>query len=289
MKTKYFFLIGLIFFTAGLISCQKEISFEIPDETIPNVVSSVDSNYLDKILIVDANNFIDSSLWIFNYDAQKRLNNVSIKNTTNPLDSQVYVKLFYNQNDTLPFKAKTFQDSAYYYFFYDSFGRIEKDSLIDYGNGNNNPTPYILVNNYSYNTGKIFITHYSFNGIIPTNIFGVDTLLQDSRGNIINSKLYSSNTPSNFTLQNTIVTTYDNKLNPFMKVRGFKIFIFSEGDFPGSTYENNLVSFNNYDNTQPTNTYTENYFNTYYSNGLLKNSVITGNLNAKWTYYYKSL
>ena len=288
MKSNLFIVICILA-SLGIISCQKEVSFELPDNTTSNVVSSLDSNYLDRILIVE-NNLVDSNLFVFNYDGQKRINNVSIKSTSNPLDSGFYIKFFYNLNDTLPFKAKTFLDSVDYYFYYDGLGRLKKDSILRYDSqAGQNPSliTTLLVTNYSYALNKIFLNSYFIapNSGFPNPQYGLDTFFQDLRGNIIMEKLYSNNS----TLQNTIASTFDNKINPFTKVNGFKIFIFSNGDFPGGTCQNNLLSFNKYDNTQPGNIYTENYFNTYYTNGFLKKAVVTGNSSENWTYFYKSL
>lgn len=290
-----FFVVLCFLALFSFISCQKEVSFEVPDGTTANAVNTVDSNYLDRILIVDSTtpNFVDSSFLVFNYDSQKRISNLVVKSTTNPLDSQLYAKFFYNANDTLPFKSKTFTDSADYYFYYDNVGRLKKDSIINFGSqGSNNPSPTLSVNNYSYGTNKIFKNGYFIdpNSSSPNPFFKLDTLFQDVRGNIINAKIYSSNTTSNYTLEKTIVSTFDNNINPYAKVPGFKVFLLSFGDFTGFITTNNLLSAIIYYNSQPSFVYTENYSNSYYPNGFLKKGIIlTGNTLSNWTYFYKSL
>ena len=279
-------------FILSIFSCQKEVSYEVPDDSTSNVVTSLDSNYLDRILIVDSSNanLVDSSIWVFHYDVQKRVSKVVFKSITNPVDSQLYAQFSYLANDTLPFRAKTFTDSADYYFSYDNTGRLKKDSIINYGStGSSNPFSTLSVNNYTYATNKIFVNGYFIdpNSAFPNPQYGIDTLFQDSRGNIITTKIYSSNTTSNYTLDKTIVSTYDLKKSPYAKVPGFKVFLFTFGDFPASPTVNNFLSDIIYDNSLPTNTL--NYSNSYYPNGFLKKTDVTGDSQDSWTYFYKSL
>ena len=299
MNTKQLLLICFTFFIASLFSCQKD--FIAPDNvsrTDSTIVVGGDSNYLDKIVFIDgiSSSGPDTGVFVFNYDSQKRLKNVVIKAyLVNPLDSQFYVKFSYNLNDTLPFKAHFYTDSSDYYFFYDNLGRLVKDSIFSSDNSNIKQE----TQKYTYNTNKIFIKrNWTYNYLpLPLQVVnGNDTLILDAVGNVVSGRYYTDSLGIS-TFQRSLIATYDTKIIPYKNTLSFKIFLFSFNDYyDGLGYfsTNNPISSNLYSPSggfASSNNFNfiENYSNAYYPNGFLKKSIITGDNNENWTYFYKSL
>jgi hypothetical protein len=201
MKTKNIFLglvaIGALYFSA----CQKSITFE---ETPPNVIDSTanpDSNYLSRVYsydtVYDQLNptvpRIDSVLGKYYYDSQKRLIKITGADAAMPnIDLFTIAELFYNLNDSLPFRARTeSNDTTDYYLFYSANGKLLKDSVISkYINGTT-PTHKLRVTRYSYSANAMYKDYISTNFISPFfSLSGKDSAILDSRGNIISITSY---------------------------------------------------------------------------------------------------
>jgi hypothetical protein len=305
MKTKYLFFIFLAAGVFYLSSCQKELSYEIG--TTQNFIDStnlIDSNYLDKIFIRDSSgNTIDSSVLIFNYDAQKRLKNVISKGNLTAPDSTVFVNFFYNGTDTLPYRTTDGLATFDYYFYYDSNGKRIKDSTVEFGTTGNG-SDFIKVDYYTYAGSAVYVKSYT-NGYIAGSVTysGNDTLSLDSRGNITSAKVYRLNIFSGG-LDTSVINSsiFDNKLSPFTKASSFRVFIFSYN----LSYEqsinmftvNNLISNTvNYYQQSFSSGQVSNFSNSYTPNGYLKSSIeitdytgnSTGHEYSNWNYLYKAL
>jgi hypothetical protein len=84
MKTKNFFLCLVGVLVIFISACQKDFT---PNDPAPNAVDSTmigDSNYLSKILFNDTTFLsggldIDTSIFVFNYDNNKRLKNIELR------------------------------------------------------------------------------------------------------------------------------------------------------------------------------------------------------------------
>ena len=159
----------------------------------------------------------------------------------------------YLGNDTLPFKATVDNGALNFYFYYDNVGRLSKDSVIEYSTVGNNG--YYYVTNFTYSNSKIFtlsVGDLSNNGHI---LFIKDTIQLDARGNFLSSKTYDKDPLSgNYFLCNTTYSTFDNKLSPYTKVNGYKIWILANQipiEKPFAFTANNLLNeiSNNYTTT----------------------------------------
>ncbi len=278
-----------------LSSCEKESSVE-RGELVPVVTNLVgDTNYLDKILLNDTSYFggvldIDSSVFVFKYDLNKRLTTVTIK--AGPLSiipEDLYLEFFYNFNDTLPYKSYFAQEQSTYHFYYDNLGRLTKDSVNNLsGNGEN------FKRKLSYSGNQIFAELYNSPSVNPIE---KDTFILDSRGNMVSSRFHILTTASIYELATSTISTFDNGPSPFLKTPAFKIFSFTFGTLHFEQYYNNfgknnlLVDIHNnhpYTGAPPIfyPSDTTSVVNSYYQNGLLKN--VKGH-RSTWTYIYKSL
>lgn len=255
-----------------------------PVQNFTPSVPAADSNYLDKIFFRDTSIItgeIDSSVFIFNYDAQKRLKDVIAKNGLNGTVSINFLSFYYYQNDTLPYKV-TQSGEYHYYYFYDNMGRVVKDSLIDFATN----TLY-RVGAYSYGISKIFLQ------VDRQNIIDRDTFSLDARGNVT-AVTFSSVVNGISALTATVSAVFDNKPNPYIKIPEYRNFIFSYDYYYrniGDLYRaNNLISsvYTDYSSGFPD---TDNYYysNTYYPNGLPKNVIQSGSERSNETFIYKAL
>ncbi len=297
MKTKNIFLglvaIGALYFSA----CQKSLTFE---DTPPNVIDStaiVDSSYLSKIFFNDTtfnggNLDVDTSIFIFNYDNNKRLKTIVIKEGPNSTAlGDIYLECFYNLNDSLPYKTLFPSDQSTYYFFYDNTGRLIKDSVNNVGG---NAVNY--NRNLTYSNNRIFAQVYrTFSGI--TSPIEKDTFSFDTRGNMISSKYYFSNNGSNYELASSSNSTFDNNPSPFLKTPSYRLLSFTFGTFNFEAHYNNFGTNNilvdvytRYpfagSGTTVQTSDTTSVINTLYQNSLLKN---VKSYRSTWTYFYKSL
>jgi hypothetical protein len=237
MKTKNIFLglvaIGALYFSA----CQKSLTFE---DTPPNVIDSTanpDSNYLSRVFSYDtAYNdpqnptvaTIDSSMLKYYYDSQKRLIKITGADVATPnVDIFTLVKLFYNQNDSLPFRARTeANDTTDYYLFYNTNGKLLKDSVIANYISNSVLIHTLRITDYSYSAGFMYKNYTSTNFTSPFFSFaGRDTSILDSRGNVTSGTTYFKlNSQSAFSLQSKTFNTYDNNPSQLTKLPGLKPF-----------------------------------------------------------------
>ncbi len=297
MKTKNIFL-GLIAIAALYFSaCQKSLTFE--DNTTPNAIDSTanpDSNYLSKIFFSDTtfnggNMDVDTSIFVFNYDNNKRLKTIVIKEGPNStVVGDVYLECFYNLNDSLPYKTLFPSDQSTYYFFYDNAGRLIKDSINNIG-----VNAVQFSRNLTYSSNMIFAQVYkTFSG--TTSAVEKDTFSFDTRGNMISSKYYFSNNGSTYELASSSISTFDNNPSPFLKTPSYRLLSFTFGTFNFEAHYNNFGTnnilvdiYNRYPFTGSGITTqisdTSSAINTLYQNGLLKN---VKSYYSKWTYFYKS-
>jgi hypothetical protein len=298
MKIKHILLSLIAFVSLYLSACQKD--FKIDDNIVARVDSTIipsagDSNYLDRIImrdtsILNGNTMVDSSAFVFYYDIQKRLSLVTFKSLTNANDSDIYLKPYYNQNDSLPYKVYFTPDSSTYYFYYDNVGRLIKDSVENvFGAGLSG------VRNLNYSGNKIYAQLFlTSNLALPIE---KDTFTLDTRGNMINSKYYVKSIGAIYELASSTNATFDNGSTPYLKTPGFRIFSFSFGTFHYEAYYNNfgannilVDSYIQYPYTGVTTVsppHISSVINTYYQNGLLKN--LKNSNHENWTYIYKSL
>ena len=295
MKPKHFLLICISFFIASIFSCQKD--FTAPDNITLRPDSAMvvggDSNYLDKILVVDSGNSpgFENSIWVFNYDNLKRLKNVAIKSVNNPADSSIFLKFLYNSNDTLPYKIMEYDSSTLItdYFCYYNNGKLVKDSMFDYTSPA--ATPYFKVSNYSYNLANSIINNgwqISYFGSMPATLNERDTFLLDSRANVISAKFYKASSGSpNYILFGTSSYAYDNMKSPYLKVSPFNIYLF----ISTNSFSSNNLTTQNSTSFIGVNNNSSVFTNTYYSNGFLKKKEVSNTFipNSTYTFSYKSL
>ena len=303
MKTKHLLLICFTFFIASLFSCQKD--FTAPDNITARPDSAIvvggDSNYLDRFVTIEGvvgSTIYDTSIFIFNYDTQKRITKVYAKGLYgNLIDSQEYVKFSYSLNDTLPYKARfTAIDTADYYFYYDNLGRLSKDSIVQYVLDTGSVYRiYQYVNNYSVSANYIFVSSLD-KTTYPSGYVSIrnskDTLNLDINGNVISSR-YNFIAPSATYNNLFTASNFDNNLSPYTKAKAFKIFLFSfNDDFDGfsigyPTTKNPVSITKTYSSG---NVVVRNFTNSYFQNGFLKRYVMNStNIYEDVKFYYKTL
>lgn len=244
-----FFVILFFFVSLSLISCQKEVSFEVPDVTTSNAVNLLDSNYLSKVYAIDTSGSVnDTSYTIFYlYDNMRRhVKEIYHYSNVIPGDPDSAIAIYrYNSSDSLPYRtsgyyyvqANVYTEESYHY--YNSSGQKVKDSITNSSNSE--------VHSYSYATNKI-IGSSRLVDISSTQLFR-DTAILDATGNIIQLK-ESNNSNSSGTMQPffKLTAVLDNKMNPLAKLSSFKAHpLFPAGNFPGEFIEfypqkNNFLS-----------------------------------------------
>lgn len=221
MKIKYFLVFSFVVCFVSVTSCQKDFTVSEPETKI---VSSLDSNYLDKIYYI--NNGDTNYMIKYFYDNLKRvikMENINhLTATLTDIDSVLY---YYNSNDTMPFKSKGIYnirftssshsiDTTYSYFFYLNNNRV-RDSILNYSANPNLPYQKNIVS-YNYVANKIFsktIIYNSPNASSLGYVFSLDTLILDNDKNIISAKKFF---PSQGLFNSTF--TYDSHPNPFYKL-----------------------------------------------------------------------
>lgn len=306
MKTKNLFL-GLIAIAALYFSaCQKSLTFE--DNTTPNAIDSTanpDSNYLSRDYIYDtAYNdpqnpniaTIDSGLLKYFYDSQKRLIKVTTADPALPnVDLFTTLKLFYNLNDSLPFRARTEStDTADYYLFYSANGKLLKDSVIYKSINGSTTTDKLKITNYSYSANALYRAYTLVDYISSfSNYVGKDTAIMDNKGNIINATTYLKfASQTDFLLSSKMINTYDNNPTPYNKLQGFRAFyIASTNGGGGINYDfygyNNVLTSKIYiydqslasPNPAITDSFVRNDILTYKQNGFPSSIKVTQKIN----------
>jgi hypothetical protein len=207
------------------------------------------------------------------------------------LETFLYLECFYNQNDSLPYKAYFGPSSATYHFYYNNLGRLVKDSINNFGGSNLN-----LSRNLTYSGNKIFAQVYK-TYLGTTNLVEKDTFLLDTRGNMNGTKYYWLTNSNNYELASSSNSTFDNAQSPLFKTPSYRIFSFTFGTMDFESHYNNfgvnniLVDiYNRHPFTGSSNTVvtsdTSSAVNIYYQNGLLKN---VKSYRSTWTYMYKTL
>lgn len=217
------FLPGIfILIVIGLFSCQKEVSYEVPQNT-----TTSDSTDLIGYVILDTTlpaTMDTTAVTSFIYDGHKRLISVEYREDDMGIHNILFKhKLFYNTNDSLPYKItiQAFdlqpspqlinEDSSF--FTYDSAWRMKS---IGGSSGIHESYQYsgdnILVYN---NTGQLYKTIYR-------------TRLN---GNTTSQSETSSGVPVN-------VYAYDNHINPFYKLPRYNR---AKPYYVGETYNDEMV------------------------------------------------
>ena len=274
-------LLFILSFCFLLNSCQKEISPE-GGNIIITPPAFGDSSYLSKIYYVyyDASGVDTAAVFTYTYDNLKRVIALT-DSTSDPAAPNPYIAstYYYNGNDTLPFKTRTYTSETSYYdttitfHFYDVSGKKTKDSILKSFSTFPIINHYsaLIVSNYSYVPGKIYgFTSYSSTS---STLAGYkDTAVLDAKGNLTSNKKYKldpSNSP-NYELYVVSNIAYNNNPSPFSKLSNFKSYIV----FPfGETFYEEFVQNNNRTHIDEitifgagsTHNYAEDY-NTYYYN-----------------------
>jgi hypothetical protein len=288
-----------VLFISTLVSCQKEVNDNIINPVVIPVVN--DSIYLDKLFdLYDTGSGVDTQeVFIFNYDAQKRIIKWEIRDfNTNDIYTEFFY--YYSGNDSIPFKSElreydfsgSIPDTTITYQSFDSNKRITRDSsLVSRASGT---YFYYYVTDYSYAGNEKY--GYARNIQIfpaPGINYTKDTATLDASGNILTSKRYKDY-GLGYELVSTSSYTYDTHINQFAKQwinKAHQIFPF------GETFIWEYMPYNNV-NTQVeyiissgpapwmnlTNTYT------YNSKGLTSTVVtVDGTDTETIIYTYKSL
>jgi hypothetical protein len=242
MKMKSVFIVAIVLGGFYLSSCEKESSVErgAIEPGVTNLVG--DSNYLDKVYLMDTlNNILDTTHIItLHYDNQKRV--ISMCDTV--VGNSIYENgkrfYYYNGVDSLP--KGTFEiarqdpntnllDSIIAYFTYDGSQRKIKDSIIyKYPGMSNGVIVYATqqeVYKYYYTIGGMYGTR-RYELIYPSQdtFYYKDTAILNSNGNIVSSKGYQFvNTGGGngyYELRSKTAYMYDGKLNPFAYTKMYK-------------------------------------------------------------------
>ncbi len=212
-------LLFLVFLSFIFFSCQKEITSEIKTEN-PQSDSTTLAMYVD-LDTTKVSGFDTVEVQKYSYDNLKRLSKSYYIVYDNGIPDGLYLtELFYNGNDTLPFKiVGTFYDSPSgnpddpdigYYFYND--GKLTSDS-VSYGN---DPSVY-YVHSYTYNNNVITST-YIYASTPPT--ISVDKHYQTKANGNTTSQFDSSFVNGAYygTSEVLFSATYDTKNNPFYKL-----------------------------------------------------------------------
>lgn len=287
MKTQPIFIAAM--FLIMLQSCQKELSLENGLPGTPTVPTTIDSNYLSKILYLAVVNGVPTDTavyWVYTYDNLKRVTSV-IDSSNTPSPNKYFY--YYTGTDTMPYKSVLYQnqvahdfDTIISYHYFDNVRRKLKDSIIfsyaDFSSGYNSG---YRIQNYSYGNNRIygFKQTYNFNGSTPDYR---DTATLDARGNIIDNKRYRFDSFTNtWELDATSTFTFDTNPSPFSNLSNFKTYaVFPSGEtlFFELPFKNNKVSQHEHHSFGPGQSggvfVDWDYINIYKPNGFLKDVLI---------------
>ncbi|HMK05457.1 MAG TPA: hypothetical protein VK489_14750 [Ferruginibacter sp.] len=226
-----------------LAGCQKEFSSDNGNPPV-NPVNN-DSVYLERITEV---NYIldDSTIQNLSYDNQKRLTRISQKNyRNNILEDTSVVTLFYNGNDSLPFRYTDYKaavgfpffDSTNSFLFYDAQGRLVLDSAIYSKDGfGYSKDKDIYTIQYAPNKIYGYSTYTDLLNPGPADI-SLDTTWLDANKNIVKRHFYDSQPLKLFRTENN--TAFDNKRSPYFYMRMIPYFILTSPYYTGM---NNLLT-----------------------------------------------
>jgi hypothetical protein len=243
-------LLTAVIITAGISSCQKEITEDATAPIPPNIIP--DSNYLSKMYEIGIERGITDTveIWTYTYDANKR---VILLSDSSDVIGASYVanwQYFYNGNDTIPYKSiytvlgpgYNSADSLISYFYYNASGQRIKDSVIDQ-NGTAND---YRKNFYQYLPGKIYgiSKDSTYNGFAYVVYLTFDSATVVN-GNILYNKKYF------YSSADSVISTftYDDKPAPFERLSNFKtfeMFPFGETFFYEMPQNNNRLKANEF-------------------------------------------
>ncbi len=275
-------LIGAIFFAFILSSCQKE--FSVDGSNPP--ANFTDSNFINKIhydsLNISTNQYDTFAQASLSYDNNKRLTVFRLEELS-VIDEFTFA---YPANDSLPFKSQetiTALDTYTTYHFYDAQGQKTKDSTLIAHVGSS--TVDTIVKYFTYSPGQIISKSLQYIAN-ATDISSIDTASLDIKGNVVHIKVYihdpsNPNNPS-LVLYKEENNTYDNNINPFYLISGFKrwkpIPNYEIGDIIERTCPNNIMDINDkyYYGNHPPSIYNYHFLYTYKLNGLIQQIIIPG-------------
>ncbi len=249
-------LLALLFLTASVSSCQKELTDPMTPVAPPVVTPSDSVTLLSRIAYVDINNSTaETGYYDFAFDSLKRVHTITLSAFNNGITYPItIVTYYYNANDTLAWKKTEIDDdpsdgySYTYFYFYDNQQRLIKDSTLY--------QPGMGVRQYKYTNTMITAAGVYYDPADPSTGFNFsDTGLVNANGNIIQTNsLYDMDHESVF-------LSYDSHPNPLFSlnirsaynpITNFDFFI---EDF--TLQKNNLVSSNKaFNSSLETYTYT---------------------------------
>ncbi len=286
-----FGLLITVSFVVVVTSCQKEVDWSLPNTT------TTDSTVLWKYVVIDTtlSAGLDTlEVHYFEYDNQKRLTRLIDSLREDTSSSPAYTSssgtdLFYNGNETLPFKSIQIDkdgadrrwDTAYFSY---------QGQLVSMDSSR------VQISNFSGNTWGIVALYFTKSGNSVTMIErfpnppGPPTCETTS---IIAQTYSSGNIASEMATSTGCVTgswddqmTYDNKMNPFYKAIPVHYPV-TDYSFMGNDQNNNMTE----ESSLSMGIHTQRTY-TYRSNGL-PSVVRVNDLNFpgysyKGIYYYKN-
>lgn len=278
-------------------SCTKELSVERGQ--ISGIASiGSDSTYLDKIYYSrdTGTGFYTFRTATFYYDNLKR--NIRTTIIPNTPEEVAYDYLFaYSGTEMRPSLTTNYQisledhDTIIRYHFYDGSGRLVRDSGYEYHHDLFIPVDArdSAFRTYTY-TGNMIYSEYRTISLPPVPMetdHQFDTATVDSRGNILNIKMYRLYN-GNPTFQTEFNYTFDNRLSPYTKLTSLlSRRPMPEGDAFFEDYSfSNMLSSDEYDTGSYNYTFNNAGFPTI-ATGLIGSGV--GSRIVKVIYTYKTL
>ena len=216
MKLKVL-LLALIIAVIAATSCQKEVNWS-PDLR----TSNNDSTLISRVILLDTtlpSHFDSIYYYQFEYDQQKRVAFIYEFDKSGPVvDTYVVTHLFYQGNDTLPYKGISRFDLSTnveeLFKYYDGSGKLVKDSFIKSG-----PPGGIEVRRYSYLTGRLKINWEWWFPSVGVHDSSTSYMSQVRNGNNILSQkdtIDDTNSGGGF-YTSSFNYQYDKHPNPFKK------------------------------------------------------------------------
>lgn len=222
MKTKSGIIL-LFFFSALVISCQREVSEELP---VNNIIE--DSLLLWKFIQIDTTKPTGSDTvarYVFTYDDQKRLKQslytAIYESVSGPRVATSNTDYYYAGADTLPFKTVEVLDDINVYsdttFLLYENGIVVYDSSIQYNitDGQPEQVSVILYTN-SGNTTFVKTKSAIYSPFTPVVVeeHSGNVVKQLVAGNIVR-QVDTTGSSNKVTNSDIYENVYDNKINPF--------------------------------------------------------------------------
>lgn len=262
MKALYF-LLSVLGFSAIIISCQREVSDELPPNGPP--VGGDDSTVLWKFVVLDttrAPGQDTADFYYYDYDASDRISHVSNgwydAGSSGPsFDYWKEIDFYYNGTDTVPFK--TTSESFDEYFQEHRFDT----TMYTYQNGLVSAIATRSVSTTPTETRRsTFTVQYTVNGSTVTTLSRSSTAIDPAppgpvcetthtyintytNGNITNERVTSAGCVTGSGIDLTF--TFDNKINPFYKIETrFPVIDYDVFAAPLPVQKNNLTAAGTY-------------------------------------------